>query len=1239
MYCIVYKDSKEWFFRVKKGKCLLKLDEEEIHVLVDCEKEIYLEDAYVYMFEEDSGFAKYKKYEIKDELILSKYSYASIQLFELDNDIVINIKNKIISKNHNVFVDYRLQNRFEMNNVIAILNLRLIVTEQFVLINQPNSVTINLNSKDEFRYRQYQYINSSMDYEIHRNKKEAPKLLIEFRQFDKIIAHEKMSNLIMVVPMLMMLLASLVVGINSSYNSYLQGKDGFDLAIPLILPCTMLISVIFVKPIHSYIEKHQHEKKLMNRNKLLDNYFYELEEHVSEFENELNTFNSISYLLPEDIEINRLKKIYLANQANRENLIVVLGKGDIQSSISYAQIPSHGDYEYYSRYLKFKNDHTTVKNKLVLLKLFEVRSIVIKDTLLFEWVLLQLCFYCDNKSIEIYLFTSEEWLHNRKEYLFLNLIVVTSKNFEVSTNTEKSRIALISDERNYENCDLIFTSVIFLNDSMSICDCSVSIKNNCYIYNNSTEFHNDITWQKINIFKNNVLKYYGKEFKVIHNYYKLFDLYQLEITKSYINRNWINNKTYTCLKAPIGICNGEIFELDLNEKVHGPHILIGSTTGGGKSEAIITILYSLAIKYSFRYFQFAIIDFKGGGLADAFKLAQKVLPHCVGSLTNLDNSEMERLIVSFENESKRRQQLFSKMVSISKQSPMDIGKYQKLVDDGIALPQLAHLLYVIDEFAELKMIEPSFVNELIRIARTGRSLGIHLILSTQKPASVVDGQIWANSNTRICLKVQDRQDSMEMIGSDKGAFLKYPGQFYLFNNQRLIEGQIALTSSTYSYEDKTTIRILTTDLQNEKNNEDKGLSQITTLLNMMATTNENPQRLWQQSLKNENCHLNSIQRYQIGTIDDISNNSQYPFIYEYHKNMIVFSMNRGEKHKFLKIVMNRIICEFDNQYEIVIVDFDKMINDIYTSYDFIRIITNKYMLDSLMKTVINNIEIDHDLIIIITHYPTFLEYLEDKHYLVEQLLHRGANKRCYFLFLTNTSNSIKYSLLHHFNIRVTLSIENLNECMSIFEKPMKTCNVDKDFGYVMEKEIKLFKLIQEPLQKLDMNLKCRFKKIRLISENVTVKRDCRIILGVDMDMMEEIELKESKLLFVIAKYSSGYHKFIMDTFNNYCKVKSVTDLNQPKIIIDYEEFNDDIEDLIRNNLNNTSIVIACSQDDWYHSWMRNIYKGINIIWIGEGFHEQTILRNEHWIKLTNNEAFYISSKDTYKLRCIDNYEE
>ena len=213
-----------------------RADEEEIHVFADCEKEIYLEDAYVYMFEEDSGFAKYKKYEIKDELILSKYSYASIQLFELDNDIVINIKNKIISKNHNVFVDYRLQNRFEMNNVIAILNLRLIVTEQFVLINQPNSVTINLNSRDEFRYRQYQYINPSLDCEIHRNKKEVPKLLIEFRQFDKIITHEKMSNLIMVVPMLMMSLASLVVGINSSYNSYLQGKDGFDLAIPLILP-------------------------------------------------------------------------------------------------------------------------------------------------------------------------------------------------------------------------------------------------------------------------------------------------------------------------------------------------------------------------------------------------------------------------------------------------------------------------------------------------------------------------------------------------------------------------------------------------------------------------------------------------------------------------------------------------------------------------------------------------------------------------------------------------------------------------------------------------------------------------------------------------------------------------------------------------------------------------------------------------------------------------------------------
>lgn len=1239
MNCIVYKDSKQWLFRVKKGKCLLKLDDEEIHVFIDQEKEIILEDAYVYVFTENHGFAKYRKYEIIDELILSRRSYASIQLLGLNEDVILNLRNKTISMNNNVFVDYHLQNSFEFNDVISIFQLRIIVTKNFILINQPADVQINLCYKKEFQYNTYRYSVLDIDYGVYQGVKEMPKLSIDFRQFDKLVPFEKTSNLIVILPMLMMSLASLAVGINSSYNSYMQGKEGFDLVIPFILPCTMLVSTMFVKPLNSYIEKRRYKKKIFNRNKSLDDYFYDLEQQRCDFEKQLDDFNKNAYLLAEDIEINHIKKTYLMNQMNLDNLLIPIGLATIPSRISYNQIPSYNDAEYYNRYLAFKDRHISMDNKVFHLKFSEISSIVIKDAILFEWILLQLRFCVDDKKVEIYLFTSDEWLNNKKEYLFLNLIVITSSDSELSSKDNKSKIALVTNEKIYEQTRLEFVSTIYLNTSTKIYDCSIVMENDGYIYNNSIVFHNKLNWEVITIFKNNLIKYFGRMLRLTHNNYKLFDLYKFEITKSYINSNWITNKPYDYLKAPIGMSNGEIFEIDLNEKVHGPHILIGSTTGGGKSEAIITILYSLAINYSPRYFQFAIIDFKGGGLADAFKLDKQTLPHCVGSLTNLDSSEMERLLVSFEIESKRRQLLFSKMVAVSKQSPMNIGKYQKLVDEGIDLPQLAHLMYVIDEFAELKMSEPNFVNELIRVARIGRSLGIYLLLSTQKPASVVDGQIWANCSTRICLKVQDRQDSMEMIESDRGAFLKQPGHFYLFNNQKVIEGQMALTSSDYSYADKTNIKLLTNHLQDLQNRDYGGESQITTLLNIMATENENIHKLWQQSLKNEEYQWKIIHDFQIGIIDDISNNSQYPFIYEYRKNMIVFSMNRQEKQNFMEIIIEKIIAGFNNQYELIIVDFEKMTISLYENNEFIQIVDNRYMLESLIKTLVNDIKIQRELIIIVTHYPTFLEVVEELHYLVEQILHIGTRKKCYFIFLTNTSNSIKYSLLHYFNIRVALSIENVNEYIAIFEKPMKTWIVEKGFGYVMEKEVKLFKYIQKTNQNAYVNMRCKFERIKLLSEKVILKRSSKIILGIDLDTMQEIELVDKKILFVVAKYSSSYHKFINDTFKEYRNVISKKDLNLSKITIDYEEFKLDVSEDIIDYLNDRSVIVTCCQDDWYSSWMRTVYKGTNIIWIGEGFHEQTIVRNERWLKLRKNEAFYISSKDNHKIRCIDKYEE
>ena len=245
---------------------------------------------------------------------------------------------------------------------------------------------------------------------------------------------------------------------------------------------------------------------------------------------------------------------------------------------------------------------------------------------------------------------------------------------------------------------------------------------------------------------------------------------------------WNSNSPTETLRAELGVGeNGETMYLDLHEKAHGPHGLIAGMTGSGKSEFIITYLLSMAINYSPDDVAFILIDYKGGGLAFAFENKQTgvVLPHLAGTITNLDKAEMDRTLVSIDSESKRRQMIFNETRDKLGESTIDIYKYQRFYKEGKVKEPIPHLLIVCDEFAELKSQQPDFMDNLISIARIGRSLGIHLILATQKPSGVVNDQIWSNSKFHICLKVQDASDSNEMLKKPDAANLKQAGRFYL----------------------------------------------------------------------------------------------------------------------------------------------------------------------------------------------------------------------------------------------------------------------------------------------------------------------------------------------------------------------------------------------------------------------------------------------------------------------------
>ncbi|WZY01295.1 type VII secretion protein EssC [Bacillus sp. FSL W7-1360] len=413
--------------------------------------------------------------------------------------------------------------------------------------------------------------------------------------------------------------------------------------------------------------------------------------------------------------------------------------------------------------------------------------------------------------------------------------------------------------------------------------------------------------------------------------------YVAQVKDLAIRERWAKNNSIDSLAAPIGFkSKDELLELNIHEKAHGPHGLLAGTTGSGKSEFLQTYILSLAINYHPHEVAFLLIDYKGGGMAQPFKN----MPHLLGVITNIADSPnfSARALASIESELKKRQRLFDQ------HTVSHIDDYMELYKEGTAEEPMPHLLIISDEFAELKNEEDEFVKKLVSAARIGRSLGVHLILATQKPSGVVDDQIWSNSRFKVALKVQTPEDSREILKNEDAASITQTGRGYLQvgNNEQYDLFQSAWSGAQYLrevHEGEEDI-FYVTDLGLKgvsqsavrKQKKEKGKTEIEAVVEEINATTEDlavvpakspwldplGERLVRPAVDDEG------KAFPIAMIDDPERQRQFPVCYEWGKSgnvLILGASGYGKSTTLLTMLLAFTEALTPEQVHFYVLDF------------------------------------------------------------------------------------------------------------------------------------------------------------------------------------------------------------------------------------------------------------------------------------------------------------------------------